>query len=182
MECFSGEKKTSGGRIASTYELVRSWKDKKQNRKEESGGGERQINRLTQYCRRRGPWGFTRPTPPYKEASDHWGSHCPGGTQLIKSRALPIPPSLSSWVLSIVLIPDPSWDVYSRGDSHHDLTLFWLLMGKFCLEAINCLHPTSCLFPSCNDARLLKNEKSGLCKREATGKINGTPGARKAVK
>ena len=70
--------------------------------------------------------------PLTKEASDYWGSHCPGGTQLIKSRTLPIPPSLSSWVLSIVLIPDPSWDVYSRGDSHHDLTLFWLLMGKFC--------------------------------------------------
>lgn len=164
-------------------ELVKSRKDKKQNRKEESGGNERQISRGHSVLQKEGTLRIhDQPLPITKEVSDHWGSHCRGGTQPIKPRALPIPPSPSPPVLSIVPIPDPSWDVYSRGDSHHDLILLWLLSGKFCLGAINCLHPTSCLFPSGNEARLLKNEEVGLYKREVTGKINGTPGAWEAVK
>lgn len=101
-------RKKHTGRITSTCELVRSRKDKKQNRKEEGGGSERQISRGHSILQEGSLRIHVQPLPVTKEVSDHWGSHCPGGTQPIKPRALPIPPSLSSPVLSIVPIPDPS--------------------------------------------------------------------------
>ena len=107
MECFS-EKKTYRKDYIDC-ELVKSRKDKKQNRKEESGGNERQISRGHSVLQKEGTLRIhDQPLPITKEVSDHWGSHCPGGTQPIKPRALPIPPSLSPPVLSIVPIPDPS--------------------------------------------------------------------------
>lgn len=144
MECFSERKHLEEG----LHWLV-SWLDLERTRKQErrewrqwatdqsmslniAEGGDLEDSHV-------------QPLPITKEASDLWRSHCPGGTQSIKPRALPIPPSLSSRVLSIVPIPDPSWDVYSRGDSHHNLTLFWLLSGKFCLGAFILLVASSLL-------------------------------------
>lgn len=47
-------KKTSGGRITSTCELVRSRKYKKTGKKRVEAVSDRSID-VTQYCRRRGP-------------------------------------------------------------------------------------------------------------------------------
>lgn len=49
-----------------------------------------------------------QPLPITNDTSNHEGSHLPQVTLSGKSRALPVPPSLSPWVLPLVLILGPS--------------------------------------------------------------------------
>lgn len=73
----------------------------------------------------------------------------PGAHSQLSLGLLPIPPSLSSPVLSIVPYSlDPSEMCTQEVILITHLTLLLdSLSGKFGLGAINCLHPTSYLFP-----------------------------------
>lgn len=53
-----------------------------------------------------------QPLPPTNDADNHQGSHLSWITQSVTSGPLPIPRSLSPWVLLIVRILDLSWNIY----------------------------------------------------------------------
>lgn len=55
-----------------------------------------------------------QPFPPRNDADNHQGSRLSWITQSVMSRPLPIPCSLSPWVLLIVHVLDLSCDIYTE--------------------------------------------------------------------